>query len=295
MVINTKISALIITKNEAHNIEKLIENLNFADEIIIVDSFSTDATEELATKFDKVKFYKHKFENYASQRNIALGYATNPWILKVDTAKNIPTFTQDVGSSKNTETGDVTYMALEAPLYEVGARDAIGADAYKLKLAMWADAFQRNPNIVEGTTTAVAGQNPLDSGMIARIRLQAIWNNFSINGSKIQLFQTLGGSTNTGGMSVFYNNTLGLAGVIRLNSGDGSKLLGSAASGKWLVPAGLNNHVFRLSTQECGVGNLNGCTAPAAQGILSTPALDKAVGAPVFDAKEGVFIYDFRR
>ena len=42
----------------------------------------------------------------------------------------------DVGSSKNTETGDVTYMALEAPLYEVGARDAIGADAYKLKLAM---------------------------------------------------------------------------------------------------------------------------------------------------------------
>ena len=37
MVINTKISALIITKNEAHNIEELIENLNFADEIIIVD------------------------------------------------------------------------------------------------------------------------------------------------------------------------------------------------------------------------------------------------------------------
>ena len=84
MVINTKISALIITKNEAHNIEELIENLNFADEVIIVDAFSTDATEDLATKFDKVKFYKHKFENYASQRNIALGYATNPWILFLD-------------------------------------------------------------------------------------------------------------------------------------------------------------------------------------------------------------------
>ena len=152
------------------------------------------------------------------------GTATNPWILKVDTAKNIPTFTQDVGSSKNTETGDVTYMALEAPLYEVGARDAIGADAYKLKLAMWADAFQRNPNVVEGTTTAVAGQNPLDSGMIARIRLQAIWNNFSINGSKIQLFQTLGGATGQTGLSPFYDKTLGLSGVLRFNSGDATNL-----------------------------------------------------------------------
>ena len=64
MNINTKISALIITKNEAHNIVELIENLTFVDEIIIVDSFSPDATEELATKFDRVKFYKHKFENY---------------------------------------------------------------------------------------------------------------------------------------------------------------------------------------------------------------------------------------
>ncbi|MFW2148871.1 hypothetical protein ACK2M2_12175 [Acinetobacter sp. TY1] len=152
------------------------------------------------------------------------GTATNPWILKVDTAKNIPTFTQDVGSSKNTETGDVTYMALEAPLYEVGAKDAIGADAYKLKLAMWADAFQRNPNVVEGTTTAVAGQNPLDSGMIARIRLQAIWNNFSINGSKIQLFQTLGGATGQTGLSPFYDKTLGLSGVLRFNSGEADRL-----------------------------------------------------------------------
>ena len=42
MNINTKISALIITKNEAHNIVELIENLTFVDEIVIVDSFSTD-------------------------------------------------------------------------------------------------------------------------------------------------------------------------------------------------------------------------------------------------------------
>src|SRR5690606_40362089 len=80
----TKISALIITKNEAHNIIELIENLAFADEIVIVDSFSTDETEQLALQFDKVRFYKHSFENFASQRNIALSYASHPWILFLD-------------------------------------------------------------------------------------------------------------------------------------------------------------------------------------------------------------------
>ena len=230
------------------------------------------------------------------------GTAVNPWILNVKTDTGVPDF--GAGS------GSVTSLNLEAPLYEniysfapdkktvttnSFAKDVGGEDAYNLKLALWADAFVRDQSKKDGDANQFnLGElfSTTATGRANRLRLQAVMNGFSINGSKIQLFQTLGGSTNTGGMSVFYNNTLGLAGVIRLNSGDGSKLLGSAASGKWLVPAGLNNHVFRLSTQECGVGNLNGCTAPAAQGILSTPALDKAVGAPVFDAKEGVFIYN---
>lgn len=79
-----KISALIITKNEAHNIEELIRNLSFANEIVIVDSYSNDATERIVKQHDNVKFYQHKFENFASQRNIALQYATNEWILFLD-------------------------------------------------------------------------------------------------------------------------------------------------------------------------------------------------------------------
>lgn len=85
----TKISALIITKNEAHNIVALLNNLTFADEIIIVDSYSTDETEQLVRRFDNVKFYQHSFENYATQRNIALSYANYPWILFVDADERI--------------------------------------------------------------------------------------------------------------------------------------------------------------------------------------------------------------
>ena len=164
------------------------------------------------------------------------GTATNPWILKVDTANGVPTFTQDVigsngGRTPNQDTGSVTYMALEAPLYEVGTRDIEGADAYKLKLALWADAFQRDPNVVEGATTTATGKNPLDAGMIARIRLQAIWNNFSINGSKIQLFQTLGGAKGQTGLSPFYDKTLGLSGVLRFNSGEADRLRLTGSAG----------------------------------------------------------------
>ncbi|MEK5764928.1 hypothetical protein VXE39_19510, partial [Acinetobacter junii] len=53
-----------------------------------------------------------------------------------------------------------------------------------------------------------------------RLRLQAIANGFGINGSNLQIFQTLGGSSNNNGMSAFYNNTLGVSGVFRINSGD---------------------------------------------------------------------------
>ncbi len=48
------------------------------------------------------------------------GAASNPWILKVATQDNVPNFAQDVGTTKNTESGNVSYLALEAPLYEIG-------------------------------------------------------------------------------------------------------------------------------------------------------------------------------
>lgn len=79
-----KISALIITKNEEEHIEALIENLSFADELIIVDSLSTDKTKEICQKYPHVQFYEHPFEDYASQRNIAISYASHEWILFLD-------------------------------------------------------------------------------------------------------------------------------------------------------------------------------------------------------------------
>ncbi|RSN80434.1 hypothetical protein EA770_15160 [Acinetobacter baumannii] len=173
------------------------------------------------------------------------GSASNPWIVKVQSEANIPTFTPD-GSTPNTDTGQITYMALEAPLYEyyndnttgVGAptviktgADPVGVNAYNLKLGLWADAFVRNPNKADGAADQFQyGNNvglvgtSIDPTRANRLRLQGIWNGFSLNGSNLKIFQTLNGAGSTGGLSPFYNNTLGLAGVFRFNSGDGANL-----------------------------------------------------------------------
>jgi len=78
------LSALVITYNEEHNIKQLLQDLDFADEILLIDSFSTDKTVEIAQSFSNVKVSQHVFENYAIQRNYALSLAKGTWILFLD-------------------------------------------------------------------------------------------------------------------------------------------------------------------------------------------------------------------
>ncbi|WP_400261668.1 glycosyltransferase family 2 protein [Sphingobacterium sp. SG20118] len=79
-----KISALVITYNEEKNIQDVISCLDFADEIIIVDSFSKDNTINIARQNSKVRVYQHRFEDFTKQRNIAISYAKHDWILFLD-------------------------------------------------------------------------------------------------------------------------------------------------------------------------------------------------------------------
>jgi glycosyltransferase involved in cell wall biosynthesis len=79
-----EISAVIITYNEELFIEQCINSISgIADEIVVVDSFSTDATEEICKKLN-VRFIKHKFEGYRDQKNYALTLATYDNILSLD-------------------------------------------------------------------------------------------------------------------------------------------------------------------------------------------------------------------
>lgn len=79
-----KISAIIITYNEEKNISRCIESIReIVDEIIIVDSFSTDKTEEISRRYN-VKFIKREFKGYSDQKNYAMTQAENDLILSLD-------------------------------------------------------------------------------------------------------------------------------------------------------------------------------------------------------------------
>lgn len=86
-----KISVLVITLNEEANMQALLVELGFADEIIIVDSYSTDKTKSIAQSFSNVKFIENRFENYSSQRNFAISKAKNDWILFLDADERLTT------------------------------------------------------------------------------------------------------------------------------------------------------------------------------------------------------------
>lgn len=80
------ISALILTYNEEKNLERCLKSIaGLVSEIIIVDSYSTDKTEEIAKRYG-TKFIQHKFVNQAEQFNWALDNIEikNDWILKLD-------------------------------------------------------------------------------------------------------------------------------------------------------------------------------------------------------------------
>lgn len=79
-----KLSAVIITLNEERSIGRCLQSLQgVADEIVVVDSFSTDKTEEACKRFG-VKFIRHPFEGHIQQKNYAMQAAANDFILSLD-------------------------------------------------------------------------------------------------------------------------------------------------------------------------------------------------------------------
>lgn len=84
-----KISATIITFNEEKVVEKCIKALkNIVDEIIVVDSFSTDNTVVIADKHG-AKVFKNKFLGYSSQKKFAISKTSYDWILSIDADEEI--------------------------------------------------------------------------------------------------------------------------------------------------------------------------------------------------------------
>ena len=78
------LSAVIITFNEARNIGRCLDSLRgVADEVVVVDSFSTDQTEAICRTYG-ARFLQHAFEGHIEQKNYALEQARFPFVLSLD-------------------------------------------------------------------------------------------------------------------------------------------------------------------------------------------------------------------
>ena len=83
------LSVIVISKNEAHAIERCLESVSWADEIIVVDSGSTDETVKICES-KGAKVHAMDWPGFGPQKNRALALATGEWILSLDADEIVP-------------------------------------------------------------------------------------------------------------------------------------------------------------------------------------------------------------
>src|SRR5262245_34369557 len=78
------ITPMILTFNEAPNIERSLAKLTWAPQILVIDSFSTDETLAILEKNDRCRLFQRKFDSAANQCNFGLQHVSTEWVLSLD-------------------------------------------------------------------------------------------------------------------------------------------------------------------------------------------------------------------
>ncbi len=148
------LSILILTYNEEDVIGDCLASLaDFADEIIVIDSFSTDKTQEIAKKH-KATVVEHKLIDFSSQRNFGLEHAIEDFVLYIDGDEVVSEdFKNEVkiAVEKYTEGSDVGGWFIKRDTYYFGKRwgltDQVQRLFLKKKLLKWEGVVHETPKI----------------------------------------------------------------------------------------------------------------------------------------------------
>ena len=84
------VTPLILTRDEEPNLARTLAQLTWADDIVLVDSFSTDATVDIARRFPNVRVFQREMDSLAGQSNYGLQQARTPWVLLLDADYYVP-------------------------------------------------------------------------------------------------------------------------------------------------------------------------------------------------------------
>ena len=81
---NKIISIVILTFNEQDNIERVLKKLTMFEEVVVIDSFSSDDTIKIASSFENVTLYQRKFDNHLNQWNYGIEKSSKEWVFSSD-------------------------------------------------------------------------------------------------------------------------------------------------------------------------------------------------------------------
>jgi len=104
-----KISAVILTKNEEQNLPRCLEAIRWVDEILILDSESTDGTLAIAKKFG-AKVHQLPWEGFGKQKQKGIDLAFGEWVLSIDADEVVtPELKEEITSRLSSDNGTVGY------------------------------------------------------------------------------------------------------------------------------------------------------------------------------------------
>jgi glycosyltransferase involved in cell wall biosynthesis len=159
-----KITATVITLNEERNIEAALRSLSWADQIVVIDSCSTDATVELAHQYADLVLV-NSWPGYAAQKNFAAEQAKNDWIFNLDADERVsPELASEIEALKNGSDPQVSGLEMPRLCFYQGRwiRHSGWYPDYKLRLydrraASWKGEFVHESVSVRGETGRLRG------------------------------------------------------------------------------------------------------------------------------------------
>lgn len=102
---SNKISACIMTFNEERNIERCLKSVAWCDEVVVLDSYSTDRTLEVCAHYTDCVF-QHRWQGYIGQRNLIREMATHSWVIFLDADEEVSeTLKEEILAEFNAEDG----------------------------------------------------------------------------------------------------------------------------------------------------------------------------------------------
>lgn len=178
-----RISVLLITNNNEETIGKTIESVKEFDEIVVIDSFSTDKTLEKIqnlksqiTNKSKIKIYKKYFDDIGKQRNYGLKFCSTDWVLILDSDEIVSEkLAKEIKSVIRNQRSPNSAYKIPYQNYFLGRQVNHGGENYKMVRLFKKDALEIKPSILHNKLIVKQGKTGKLRGKIIHHSYRSLW------------------------------------------------------------------------------------------------------------------------